>query len=329
MEEDGASETPVRTSDRRDGKHPSREAADAEGDKQKGNSDSAQGSGQSLGDRLRASGRMVLHAMASSATAMPSIAPESKAVAGPADSDDQRRRVREEASQTSPLLADRTGDAQAKVTYDSIRAIHYSGDSSTAFGAFMSDPPHLYRMPSGEAGSRPRGAQVALASAAAAVPQSAISRQEATDGADVVYLMSLSGDLAADADCIDESDGALSSAEAARLRKALFGCEKTSSRVYWDQLLNFTPDSADGPADLRLLTGTTDKPLANRVWLQQWESVLVAYTDEVWGDLGPLAAEAKYEVDRLSGNGGQRHEEIETKALGRLRQILAHVRGGL
>ncbi|MBP0718385.1 hypothetical protein J8I33_34355, partial [Burkholderia sp. AcTa6-5] len=65
-----------------------------------------------------------------------------------------------------------------------------------------------------------------------------------------------------------------------------------------------------------------------QVWLQQWGGVLEAYTDEVWGDLDALVAKAKSEVDELTANpDASSAGNAELKALGRLRQILAHVRG--
>ncbi|KAJ6445527.1 Solute carrier family 25 [Purpureocillium lavendulum] len=125
----------------------------------------------------------------------------------------------------------------------------------------------------------------------------------------------------------EENDDALSSIEAARLRGALFAGDLGDTRSHWDRLLNFRPEGVDNPVDMQQLLGTTESSAVDSIWLQQWSDVLTAYTDEVWGDLGPLAAEAKHEVDRLSSRNAQTQDNGGTMALNRLRQILAHILG--
>ena len=327
MKEGDASESPAEASERRDGKRPAQEAGESEGNGHRGGSNEAQASGQPLSARLQASSRMVFQAMTGSTTTMPSITPESKAVAESSRSAGHLRRAREETSLpllSSPRMA---ANAQTRGIGESVRMTAYPEGSSAAFCAFMNGPPLGHGTPEEEVGSQSQDARVAPTPPAATAQRSAVTLQEVTDGADVVQLLSLPGDPTADSGRLDGNDDALSPAEAARLREALFGGGGTGSRARWDRLLNFTPRGANDAADLQLLTGTADIPTAESVWLQQWDSVLAAYTDEVWGDLGPLAAEARHEVGLLSDQG-QRMEETEPKSLARLRQILAHVRGG-
>ncbi|EGY18513.1 uncharacterized protein VDAG_08847 [Verticillium dahliae VdLs.17] len=128
-----------------------------------------------------------------------------------------------------------------------------------------------------------------------------------------------------------ESTPVLSPHEIATLRLALFG-ENQSQTVErtgqgWDELLNFQPDfliAGDRDASYQHL-GIRDPQRATRTWLADWRHVLSSYTDEVWGDLGPLAEAARNE---LNDTGDQISDSPPTdmRALGRLRQILAHVR---
>ncbi|KFH41113.1 hypothetical protein ACRE_081770 [Hapsidospora chrysogenum ATCC 11550] len=150
---------------------------------------------------------------------------------------------------------------------------------------------------------------------------------EATDGAAVVDLLSQPPqleDMLAD----DDQDEQLTPAAAAKLREALFS--SPGNRIAWDDLLNFTPGfvarPGDGAQEARAQLGTEDPDGAREIWLRQWRDVLSAYTDEVWGDLGPLAAEAKRELESSGPSGGV---ERADGALGRLRMILAHVRGSV
>ena len=155
-----------------------------------------------------------------------------------------------------------------------------------------------------------------------------MGHSEATDGSAVVDILSqpLSLDEMPGED--DQDDG-LTPAAAAKLREALFG--SPGSSISWDDLLNFTPQFLAGPGDeiesALVHLGTTDPSAAREIWLSQWQDVLSAYTDEVWGDLGTLAAEARKEVDDLVLQDRDRGGELGGGALGRLRMILAHVRG--
>jgi hypothetical protein len=165
----------------------------------------------------------------------------------------------------------------------------------------------------------------------------AVAEQERLDGAAVVSLLDGPSDeldaVLLGAEDPEAEDDALTPGAAAKLREALFPANSSSSGPRWDDLLNFNPDflTEPGPlaeAEMQLHLGTTDSAEARSNWLQLWGNVLTGYTDHVWGDLEPLAAEARREIEQLKA----RDPEVpgpppETKALDRLRQILGHVRG--
>lgn len=165
----------------------------------------------------------------------------------------------------------------------------------------------------------------------------AVAEQERLDGAAVVSLLDGPSDeldaVLLGAEDPEAEDDALTPEAAAKLREALFPASSSSSGPRWDDLLNFNPNflTEPGPlaeAEMQLHLGTTDSAEARSNWLQLWGNVLTGYTDHVWGDLEPLAAEARREIEQLKA----RDPEVpgpppETKALDRLRQILGHVRG--
>ncbi|POR35389.1 Uncharacterized protein TPAR_04390 [Tolypocladium paradoxum] len=269
----------------------------------------------SIVDRLQASGKLALNAMAGSNTdTMPGALPGQKAAA----SSSRPPTMLGEASSSvsSQRAATRMGE--------SLRAATHTDDLYEAFDSFINGPPNHDGL----------FAEARLRNQAPRGPPGSVAEQEASDGAAVVQLLSLPDD-AADAMPPAEGDDSLSPSEAARLREALFGGPSAGSRaVAWDQLLNFNPDFVTRPdaissAHAQLHTGAADASVAQSIWVQQWSDVLSAYTDEVWGDLGPLASEAKREVDQLAGEEPAKlsHESSATRALGRLRLILAHVRG--
>ncbi|KAK7416129.1 hypothetical protein QQX98_005457 [Neonectria punicea] len=159
-----------------------------------------------------------------------------------------------------------------------------------------------------------------------------VADQERADGAAVVSFLNDSSEMdsvlvGAHSDTAD--DGDLTPEVATKLREALFNSTHLDSR--WDDMLNFTPGFLSQPdasaEDVQLHMGTRDVDEARSIWLQQWGDVLSSYTDQVWGDLEPLAAEARREVEQLTSNEAAPNRPSETKALDRLRQILAHVRG--
>ncbi|OAQ64152.1 hypothetical protein VFPPC_05476 [Pochonia chlamydosporia 170] len=150
-----------------------------------------------------------------------------------------------------------------------------------------------------------------------------ITQQEALDGSDVVELL-LQPDIA-NSFPVDESEE-LTPLEAARLQDALFG--SGSAWPFWDRLLNFNPDFVTGLEESGRsveIMGTTDAGLARSTWLKQWNDVLTSYTDEVWGDLEPLAMQAKEELEKATYT--DELPDSSTAALDRLRLILKHLRG--
>jgi hypothetical protein len=151
-----------------------------------------------------------------------------------------------------------------------------------------------------------------------------IKEQEALDGSDVVAYLSQPDDW--ESLPVEEPEE-LTVSEIARLQDALFG--SGSTWPFWDQLLNFSPDfvastaGSDRSAEMHM--GTTDTELARSIWLKQWNDVLSSYTDEVWGDLGPLTTAVKRELQECTQTEVSQHPS--TTALSRLRLILSHVRG--
>lgn len=135
-----------------------------------------------------------------------------------------------------------------------------------------------------------------------------------------------------------EPDVPLATEEARSLREALFGGstnrEEHGSATDWENILNLVPQfiltgnsSWDVGDEARGHLGTPDIAEARQIWADQWWDVLSRYTDDVWGDLGSLAQEAREEIRKVRESGGDA-SPAETKAIQRLRQILAHVRGG-
>ncbi|KAI1819091.1 hypothetical protein F4861DRAFT_528242 [Xylaria intraflava] len=118
--------------------------------------------------------------------------------------------------------------------------------------------------------------------------------------------------------------------ELSTLKKALFG-EKSSTRIDWDDALNFVPDfisngnSSEASRQLTQHLGVSDATEARDIWLTQWGDVLSSYMDEVWGDLRPLVTTARQELQRISTNpdGATTHG---LNAVRRLQQILSHIR---
>ncbi|KAK7418317.1 hypothetical protein QQZ08_011304 [Neonectria magnoliae] len=159
-----------------------------------------------------------------------------------------------------------------------------------------------------------------------------VADQERADGAAVVDFLNDTSEMdsvvvGAHSDTADDDD--LTPEAATKLRETLFNSTRLDS--YWDGMLNFTPDFLSQPdasaEDVQLHMGTRDVDKALSIWLQQWGDVLSSYTDQVWGELEPLAAGARREVEQLTSSEAVPNRSSETKALDRLRQILAHVRG--
>ncbi|PFH58941.1 hypothetical protein XA68_13030 [Ophiocordyceps unilateralis] len=273
------------------GKTPADEgSADVEGGQE-----TVKGKGKAvLTDRLQASGRAAFNAMTgtSSITAMPHIIPRHKtATAGPSSQTSPEEASWQRAVRAGPAESFRTGQQQ----------------SSEAFDSFVQGRAQDTNCGRGSGGEETWGEPT----------PASFADQEAADGIAVAALLSLPDDAA---DAFSVADDSLSPNEAARLSEALFGGDATGGS--WDKLLDFTPDFVSLPDAAQLQLGTADEAVARRIWLQQWSDVLSSYTREVWGDLGPLAAEARHEVEQHMSEGPR-----ESRALHRLRLVLAHLRG--
>lgn len=162
---------------------------------------------------------------------------------------------------------------------------------------------------------------------------SSIKEQQTLDGQEVVDLLS-QPEIPPD----PNDDVNISEAELASLRKALFDDDNQSvqlSSADWNNALNFIPDFLLWPEgedqgtrafhDSSMHLGVRDPTEAGQAWLEQWNRVLTSYNDEVWGDLGALVQEAREEVKQLE-EASPEQPPPQTKAIRRLRQVLAHVR---
>ncbi|KAL7761299.1 hypothetical protein ACKLNR_007834 [Fusarium oxysporum f. sp. zingiberi] len=282
--------------------------------------DNGSGNSDSITSRLQASGRLALHAFGT----------------GP---DISGQRPDEKASSSGSSITGRnsssTGDASShrlrSTTHgESLRSQTnlVSGASAEAFDAFFSADATLEVEDASQYGRLPNQSHH--------IPStpSAVLEQEKMDGAAVVNLLDdspggLDGVLLGAHDPDAEDEG-LTPEAAAKLRETLFPADSVFSGFRWDDLLNFNPEFLDqaGPeADFerQLHFGTTSADEVRNSYLEQWDKVLNGYTEYVWGDLEPLIAEARREVEEVKTQGLD--AVPQTKALDRLRQILGHVRG--
>ncbi|KAH7223439.1 hypothetical protein BKA60DRAFT_669500 [Fusarium oxysporum] len=264
--------------------------------------DNGSGNSDSITSRLQASGRLALHAFGT----------------GP---DISGQRPGEKASSSGSSITGRNSSSTGDASSHRLRSTAHgeslrsqtnlvSGASAEAFDAFFSADATLEVEDASQYGRLPNQSHH--------IPStpSAVLEQEKMDGAAVVNLL-------------DDSSGGLDEA-AAKLRETLFPADSVFSGFRWDDLLNFNPEFLDqaGPeADFerQLHFGTTSADEVRNSYLEQWDKVLNGYTEYVWGDLEPLIAEARREVEEVKTQGLD--AVPQTKALDRLRQILGHVRG--
>ncbi|KAI1304736.1 hypothetical protein F5Y03DRAFT_356847 [Xylaria venustula] len=169
-------------------------------------------------------------------------------------------------------------------------------------------------------------AQGGIAKLRGSSPTHKISHVEAAamnDGSDVVNLLETGPALEEDDEAPYMTDDEFSA-----LRRALFE-DGSSTGTGWHDILNFVPEfiSQDGSDEQRAQhLGVSNAAEARDLWFNQWAHVLSSYTDEVWGDLGPLVTAARQELQNLSSSPeGATAEGLN--AVRRLRQILAHIRG--
>lgn len=263
----------------------------------------------SLADRLQTSGRMALRALHTTPLfGSNSNSGSASKSANPASALATADNVAAEASTYRPHPGSAAGE--------SLRTHSHISEGRHAYDEFTEQPHTL-----------PGPEEVRSSAAGLGGPMAAPE----PDGYAVLRLLDQPDFLQDQDDIFAEEQDELSPDEARRLQDALFG--SPSRNPSWDSLLNFTPgfvaggDSAQDAAVAGLLTGTLDLEEARQTWLMHWGEVLSSYTDYVWGDLGPLAAQAKKEVDDLTASPPDAAAAEEPKGLRRLRQILGHVRG--
>ncbi|KAI0012884.1 hypothetical protein F4779DRAFT_566084 [Xylariaceae sp. FL0662B] len=164
------------------------------------------------------------------------------------------------------------------------------------------------------------------------VNTAAVSAVSAADGLDVAKIL----DSGYDEVWTEAPENLPAGNERILLRRHLFENGARNRPAYeqrqWEGTLNFFPEfiwggnSRCGCAELLEHLGTTDPEQARNIWISQWQDILSNYTDEVWGDLGPLVEAAREELHNLSEPSAER-APLQPKALRRLQQILAHIRG--
>ncbi|KAJ6786879.1 hypothetical protein PWT90_00020 [Aphanocladium album] len=259
-----------------------------------------------IGDRLQASGRMALNA---ALPARPSLAGSGGDKTATGSSSATRNGV----SVSGSALSESSRSYGSRGISESLRrSSPASASASTQYDEFLNAGPQM------------QDAFQASVQGSRSTQSQSFRGQVASDGADIIQLLS----MPEEEPNYSEFDELLSEDEATRLREAFFA--NSASQPRWDHLLNFTPAFILDPSnshEARLLMGVDDTSVARDLWLQQWRGVLSSYTDEVWGDLGSLVAEAKQEIEANTSHIDMR--DPESKALDRLRQILAHVRGQL
>lgn len=260
-----------------------------------------------FGDRLQASGQMAFNAVIGSQRSLPS-AGDGKASASTGSTN------RNEVPVSEATLAESSGGQETSRLGDSIRHRELETPKASAqYEQFLDATPIMQDIPRHDPPSVQR------------LQSQSFREQAARDGEDVVQLLSMPDEEPN----YSEFDEFLSEDEAARLHAALFS--GGSSHLVLDRLLNFEPDFLHNPARVHETIshlGTEDPEIAHGVWLQQWYGVLNSYTDEVWGDLRALVKEARQEIEEVESSVPHTDTRTpESKALERLRQILAHVRG--
>ncbi|ORY56666.1 uncharacterized protein BCR38DRAFT_450848, partial [Pseudomassariella vexata] len=215
-------------------------------------------------------------------------------------------------------------------TFKSTYVEDYITQEEASFSAFLDERSDLE--PTHSSAAHQELAAIAVnrtSQASYAGPSTDFSR---TDGMEVVKLL----DTGYDEVMQQEPELPLSAAQASSIRRALFGdaglVRQAIEPAVWESLLNFFPEYlSNGSSDwdyneLQQHLGTPDVAAVRKMWVEQWQDVLSSYTDEVWGDLGALVREAREEVQSLSEQQ-QGMVPSEMKALRRLRQVLAHIRG--
>jgi hypothetical protein len=285
-----------------------------------------------IADRLQASGRLVLDALGSGPE-LSGQQPTRKADPSGSNSNSNSNSIGKISSSTGEISSHRL---LSSIQAESLRSKSNlnSGPSVQAFNDFVSASVTLDI--DNDNANLNEAALKKIYHSKAIYTSHDVSEQEKLDGAAVVSLLDghsneLDVVLVGSHEPIAEvDDDALTPEAAAKLREALFSDNSAFTGPRLDDLLNFNPGFLDQPGpeaelERQLYLGTRDTDQARSSWLQQWGNVLAGYTEHVWGDLEPLIIEARREVEESKAQGPG--IVSETKALDRLRQVLAHIRG--
>lgn len=280
--------------------------------RQAGKNSKGKGKEPSMVDKLWSSGQMLSGAMGSGAPTLAGIAASEKATGTQASGSGSSSNVFHETSQVGALPGGTARHA------DAFRSQREANASQTGFNEFLNGQELDISQSHTQ---RPNNTRVENSAG------NSVADFQATDGAAVADLLSQPPDFETEPSQEDR-DETIAPETAANLRKALF--ERSGQHLDWDHLLNFTPSFVSNPAEnameARLHMGLEDPVVAREAWIEQWRSVLSSYNEEVWGDLGLLVEQAKRQIDNpVPGDDAN----VGQGALGRLKMILAHVRGSV
>jgi len=149
------------------------------------------------------------------------------------------------------------------------------------------------------------------------VPQKTVAEQETRDGEEVLVILSssmASGDeFEASLEDQEGYDWGLSAEQLSQLlamTKEILPLPEPHGGVAAEDPLNLNPS----------FEGETME--ARKHWREQWEGVLTAYTDEVWGGLLPLVKQARQDMEEMRVDGPVSEKPT---ALRRLEAILGHL----
>jgi hypothetical protein len=170
-----------------------------------------------------------------------------------------------------------------------------------------------------------------------------VEEQATHDGEEVLAILSDPGSRIDEPDvteAVDMVNWNLTEQQLTNIRaimNELFPLAEQHAALQPDHPLNLVPPlisthtsispTADVEKDLSLHFGpgvTREQGL--QTWMEQWDQVLTRYTDEVWGDLGPLIIDAHKELENLRKDPAASPGEVPP-ALRRLQQVLNHIRG--
>jgi len=149
------------------------------------------------------------------------------------------------------------------------------------------------------------------------VPERTVAEQQTHDGEEVLAILSsptgLGNEFEAPLEDQEDYDWGLSAEQLSQLRamtKEILPPPEPHAGVAAEHPLNLNPS----------FEGETIE--AREHWREQWEGVLISYTDEVWGGLLPLVKQARQEMEEMRVDGPVSEKPT---ALRRLEAILGHL----